>query len=227
MATLLRDPKTYKHDILAIQEPWKNLFTATTHYPAKEIFDLYCLGGTEEKPTRVCFFVNKRISSDNIQFKEHSQDLYSITLRLNKGQQFSIFNAYNLPKITARQSVLLSVYKALGKHNNNKLMLLSNFNLHYPMWEGAHVQNIEPEAENLIAILEEFALYATFAPGTITYRKRQLQTSIDVCFVTARLVNRVVKSKVNKDLDHNSDHLLISTTLDISMPNVDKLPRKN
>ena len=55
MATLLRDPKTHEHDILAIQEPWRNPFTATTHHPAKDVFDLYCPEGTEEGPTRVCF----------------------------------------------------------------------------------------------------------------------------------------------------------------------------
>jgi hypothetical protein len=69
MATLLHDPKTHEHDILAIQEPWRNPFMATTHHPAKDVFHLYCPEGTEEGPTRVCVFVNKRIDGNRIQFK--------------------------------------------------------------------------------------------------------------------------------------------------------------
>ena len=40
MATLLRDAETFKHSILAIQEPWANPFTSTTHHPIRDRFDL-------------------------------------------------------------------------------------------------------------------------------------------------------------------------------------------
>jgi hypothetical protein len=40
MATLLRDPQIHEYDILAIQEPWRNPYTATTHHPAKDVSHL-------------------------------------------------------------------------------------------------------------------------------------------------------------------------------------------
>ena len=43
----------------------------------------------------------------------------------------------------------------------------------------------------------------------------------------AGLVDRVTKSEVNKELDHNSDPIPISTILDKSVPNANKAPRKN
>lgn len=89
------------------------------------------------------------------------------------------------------------------------------------------MQTIEPETEELIIIIEDFALYATLALDTITCRERQSQSSIDICFVTAGLVDRIIRSGINKELDHDSDHLPISTALDISIPNADKVPRKN
>jgi ribonuclease HI/exonuclease III len=227
MASLLRDPKTHEYDILAIQEPWRNPFMATTHHPAKDVFDLYCPGGTEDGPTRVCFFVNRRIDSSKIQFKEHTRDLCSITLMLEGEQQLSIYNVYNPPQHTAQQSVLPHVCALLDKHSEDELVLLGDFNLHHPLWGGPDVQTIEAEAVDLITMLEEYALYTTLAPGTITYRERQLHSSIDQCFVTVGLVERVIRSEVEEELDHDSDHLPISTILDVAAPSASTAPKKN
>ncbi|KAL5371116.1 hypothetical protein PMIN02_013118 [Paraphaeosphaeria minitans] len=227
MASLLRDPKTHEYDILAIQEPWKNPFMATTHHPAKDVFDLYCPGGTEDGPTRVCFFVNRRIDASRVQFQEHTRDLCSVTLRLRGEKQLSIYNTYNPPRYTSQQSVLPHVRETLDKHDNDEFILLGDFNLHHPLWGGPDLQTVEPEAEDLITIIEEAALYATLAPGTITYRERHLQSSIDLCLVTAGLVERVIKSEVDEELDHDSDHLPISTILDIATPNANIAPKRN
>ena len=89
------------------------------------------------------------------------------------------------------------------------------------------MQTIEPEAEELIAIIEEYALYATLTPGAITYRERQSRSSIDICFVIGGLVERVIRSEVDEELDHDSDHLPISTLLDVSVPSAIEAPRKN
>ncbi|KAJ6436165.1 restless-like transposase [Purpureocillium lavendulum] len=70
MATLLRDPRIREYDILAIQEPWKNAFSETTHHPAKDLFHL-CYPATEEgEPTRVCFFINNQLSRELAKVEE-------------------------------------------------------------------------------------------------------------------------------------------------------------
>ena len=58
MATMLRDPRIHEYDILAIQEPWRNPFAATTHHPAKY---LCCHAEEEAGPARVCFFGFSRV----------------------------------------------------------------------------------------------------------------------------------------------------------------------
>ena len=81
MATLLRDPRIHEYDILAIQEPWRNPYMATTHHPAKDVFHLcYPAAADEEGPARVCFFVNKRIDHNRWRFKEHSRDVCSLVI---------------------------------------------------------------------------------------------------------------------------------------------------
>jgi hypothetical protein len=61
MATLLREPRINNYDILAIQEPWSNPFSATTHHPAMDRFHICYPDDEEGGPARVCFFVNKRL----------------------------------------------------------------------------------------------------------------------------------------------------------------------
>jgi hypothetical protein len=61
IASLLRDLEIDDFDIIAIQEPWTNPYTATTYHPAKDRFYLCYLTRDAEGSSRICFFINKRI----------------------------------------------------------------------------------------------------------------------------------------------------------------------
>ena len=83
------------------------------------------------------------------------------------------------------------------------------------------------ESEDLIDIMGDFALHNTLPPGTITYEEGRSQSTIDLCLVTTGLIERVIKSEVDRSLDHDSDHLPISTTLDHAVQRLEKKPRKD
>lgn len=63
MASCLGDPVVKKFDILAIQEPWLNVYTATIHHPIKNTFRLIYSDPEEvnKGTVRVCFFFSKPI----------------------------------------------------------------------------------------------------------------------------------------------------------------------
>ncbi len=84
MALLLRDPNIKSYDILAIQKPWQNNFTPTTHHPLKDSFRLYYPGfdNLEEK-ARVCFFVNKRFKPEDVEVLFHLGDFMTLTTNLS------------------------------------------------------------------------------------------------------------------------------------------------
>jgi endonuclease/exonuclease/phosphatase family metal-dependent hydrolase len=102
-------------------------------------------------------------------------------------------------------------------------VLLGDFNLHHPLWGGLNREVTDLESEDLIDIMGDFALHSTLLPGTITYEEGRSQSTIDLCLVTMGLADRVIKSEVDRNLDHDSDHLPISTTLD---PSVYRLKKK-
>lgn len=105
-------------------------------------------------------------------------------------------------------------------------MLLGDFNLHHPLWGGLNREVTDLESEDLIAIIGDFALHNTLPPGTVTYEEGRAQTTIDLCLVTTGLIDRVTKSEVDRNLDHDLDHLPISTALDLAVQRLEKKPRK-
>jgi exonuclease III len=231
MATMLRDPRIREYDILAIQEPWRNPFVATTHHPAKDIFHLCCLAEEEVGPARVCFFINKRLDHNKWQFKEHSRDICSLTIESDieqEGQRLTIHNVYNPARRSASENTALADIRAiLHEYQTNEQVLLGDFNLHHPMWGCPDVRHIDPESEDLITIIEDFNLSSTLRPGAITYEERTSRSTIDLCLVTAGLVDRVVRSQVDRDLDHDSDHLPISTAIDTRVQQLKATPKRD
>ena len=89
------------------------------------------------------------------------------------------------------------------------------------------MRHIDPESADLLAIMEDFNLGSTLPPGTITYEERTSRTTIDLCLVTVGLVDRVVRSQVDRDLDHDSDHLPISTVIDMRIQQLDATPKRD
>lgn len=232
MASLLRDPRIHEFDILAIQEPWRNPFTATTHHPAKDKFHLCYPPGDEEGPARVCFFINKTMDHTKWRYEESTRDLCTIIIDPGAEHQgeprLAIHNIYNPPKAANnRRSTLPSTRRALDKHRTTEQILLGDFNLHHPLWGGQDVMVTDPEPEDLIDIMEEFALHSTLLPGTVAYEEGRSQSTSDLCLMTIDLVDNVVRSEVNRDLDHDSDHLPISIELDLTVKRLESRPRKN
>jgi hypothetical protein len=98
--------------------------------------------------------------------------------------------------------------------------------MHHPLWGGLNRGETDPEAEDLIDIIGGFALYSTLPPGTVTFEESRTQSAIDLCHVTTGLIDRVIKSEVDRSLYHDSDHLPISTALDLTVQRLEKKPRK-
>ena len=196
------------------------------------MFYLCCLPRDEAGPARVCFFVNRRIDHKRWQVTEHSRDISSLTIEVSEErgvkQSLTIHNVYNpTQNSTSSRTTLVDVRAIVSKYQMNEQVLLGDFNLHHPMWGGPRIRYTDPESEDLIAIMEDYELSNTLLPGTITYKERTAQSTIDLCIVTVGLVDRVIQSQVDQDLDHDSDHLPISTVLDITAQKLEPTTRKN
>ena len=92
MASLFQDNDTTKYDILAIQEPWRNPFIATSYHPFRQHFQLSYL---DNPKTRVCLYVNKRIDLGTWSTSFISPDLIALKLSHHRSNRtIHIFNVY-------------------------------------------------------------------------------------------------------------------------------------
>lgn len=231
MATLLRDPRVADYDVLAIQEPWRNPFMSTTHHPAKNIFHL-CYPDVKEgeEPARVCFFVNKRLDHSRWQFEQHTRDLCTLRIRIRENtteHELVIHNVYNPPQSTPdRQSTIPLIKMKLEEHTPKEQIILGDFNLHHRFWGGSNIEREDKEANDLLEIMESVDMTFMLEPGTITYEEGDGRSTIDLCWATLGIVDRIISSRVDRDLDHDSDHLPISILLDVRTISMEVKPKR-
>jgi len=232
MATLLRDERIGDFDVVAIQEPWRNPFIETTHHPAKDIFHLcYAPNDADDRPTRVCFSVHKRLDHTRWRFDSQSRDICTLTLEVggaNAAQKLAIFNVYDPPKgAQDRTGVLPALDELLIRSRAAEQIVVGDFNLHHPMWGGERAVQADAEALELSEVMEHHGLQSTLQPGTITYEERNFRSTIDFSLVYMGLLDRSISSTVERELDHDSDHLPITMAIDLRLPCSEAKLRRN
>ena len=210
LASLFQNSRVLEYDILAIQEPWRNPFLATTYHPLKTHFQLTYLDDTA---TRVCLYINKRIDPGAWSVSYVSKDIISLTLRNpSSGRYLNIFNVYNEVG-TDTLPTLADAVAALDP--NSETIVLGDFNLHHPLWSTTHRRASDgPSAQPLLTILENAQLELLTAPGTPTHRWKDGETTIDLAFATEETASRMIRCQIDKRLDCDSDHLPIALAID-------------
>jgi hypothetical protein len=132
-------------------------------------------------------------------------------------RRINVHNVYNSgPNINIRGTRTLvklrNALRAEGEH-----IAVGDFNLHHSLWAGEDYHHQHAEADELIEIVEEQSLQLLLPPGTITYRARSVETTLDLAFVSQNLENSLIACDVANDMDNDSDHLPVRTVLDLSL----------
>jgi ribonuclease HI len=216
MAGLLADEQALEYDIIAIQEPWRNPFHYTTYHPVKDRFDLTYM---ENEGTRVCFYISRRLYG-TWSHTHHSPDLSTLSIKVQEQGQnertIHIHNVYNpSPSTDCPTGTLplleqmLQQYKASEEH-----IVLGDFNLHHPYWGGINCRTTHKEADELLSLAEANQLQLLLPPGTHTRQEQGQNTTIDLVFATPLIADSMLTCGLaDQGLDHDSDHLPISTII--------------
>jgi ribonuclease HI len=213
MAGLLADERALEYDIIAIQEPWRNPFHHTTYHPVKDRFDLIY---QDSESTRVCFFINIKLRG-SWTYTHHSPDYTTIALQIQEHhpRTIHIHNVYNpSPWPACPLGTLPLLERTLeGYNTEEEHIVLGDFNLHHPHWAGVDHRTAHREADELLAIAEANQLQLLLPPGTPTRQERDQHTTIDLVFATPLLADSIITCRLDEELDHDSDHLPVSTVI--------------
>jgi exonuclease III len=218
MAGLLADERALEYDIIAIQEPWRNPFHHTTYHPVKDRFDLVY---QETESTRVCFFINSKLRG-SWTHAYHSPDYSTIALQIQQHNTHQprprtvyIHNVYNpSPSPACPLGTLPLLERTLQVNPKEEHIVLGDFNLHHPHWTGVDNRGVEKEADELLTIAETNQLQLLLPPGTPTRQERGQHTTIDLVFATPLIAESLIACGLaDQELDHDSDHLPVSTII--------------
>lgn len=190
-------------DIIALQEPWRNIRDQTTYHPRKDVFHLVY---PENDKARVCFFINKKIDQSTWTYTVHSADMISLHITLS-GRELHIHNVYNPVNIEEVSTSIPLLKQILAKNPHKEHIALGDFNLHHELWGGPNTPKTHTEkAEELIIVTQRYGMEQLVSTGTITYKESTGENTIDLVFATGLLSESLISCGIAEQFDHDSDH---------------------
>ncbi|RFU25059.1 hypothetical protein B7463_g11279, partial [Scytalidium lignicola] len=244
MAALLMDRKAREYNVIAIQEPYLNSTKEPwkTHNPYPDRYQVY-MQTTGERP-HVCFLIDTtKIDKETIRITSRGHNVLTTHIKVKMegvNKEISIHNIYNphnrglgLGEEQARfadgeyeelltSSALPQLDQALARYRNNPQMVVGDFNLYHEMWFGNEpfTERDSNQTDFLIPLMEENGLELALEPGTITrpannVNQRIKGTCIDLVWATQEIQDRIHTCRVDRRLDHASDHYPVATKINI------------
>lgn len=214
MAQFLRDPAVLQADIIAVQEPWKNPYSDTTHHPAFGSHQILYPSASDigDQRARVAFYVSRKINPRTWRHTVHSADCQELELQV-QGRKLQIFNIYNPgPWDTNRADTVELLDRVVAPKGDH--IILGDFNLHHPAWSerDAHADpsqtdqttttNIDTDetgrdrrtrtdrrAPQLLEFTDSRLLDLWLEPGMVTRDWNNHRSTIDLVFGAQSLVD--------------------------------------
>ena len=211
MAPLFNQKMIDSFDIIALQEPWRNTHQNTTYHPRKDVYELSYM---DHGRTRVCWYINKRLSLVSWTVANHSPDLSTMCLQTKDNCTLYIHNIYNPTAGSGEPSGIPLLENVLASNLSNEQIILGDFNLHHASWGGPNCHN-DPLSSNLLVLAEQYQLSQLVPDETTTYAEGNGQSTIDLFFPTKLLAESLIKCKIDMQLDNHSDHMPIVTVINL------------
>ena len=177
MEPLFHNEIIRQYDVIAIQEPWKNVFQNTSMQAGNLGFQLIYPNSTQ---ARACIYVNNRIDTNQWDAIEHSPDLVTLRLRTSSGT-IHIHSVYSQPPgsyTSPASKTLEKLEKALESEGH--YIVVGDFNIHHRSWGGNRCQVEHSAAERLLEVTIRFEMQQALPPGTIIWTARGGKQILDL-----------------------------------------------
>ncbi|KAI7106877.1 hypothetical protein KC340_g1239 [Hortaea werneckii] len=136
-----------------------------------------------------------------------------------------IHNCYNPPPklLTSRNLATLQLLPQALSHPGEH-MLVGDFNLHHPLWGETLLPTQHTLAHDLIEATTRGNMELILSQGTVTWKSGNSMSTLDLTFATSGIAEQVLQCQPCEELDSNSDHIPIITSIETSVPQQTERP---
>jgi hypothetical protein len=205
--SFLIDSRIKKYDLLTIQKSWRNTCVSTFYNSFNIDFHLVY---EDTKNVKTCFYVNTRLHVDHWSMNYVFDDVCTIRIKMTNNKWINVHNVYNvsLNFYTTRSALIVIKTVKDCLNDDEKHILLKNFNLHHSLWSDA-TKSIQHNATNqLLNVVQQTQLKFILFSNIIIWKTRHFQSTIDLIFMTKKLqkefIHCMTRSKMNQSLNHIS-----------------------
>lgn len=210
-----------QHSVLALQEPWFNTHSLSfPHHPAWHRISAYDYAPSSwsDKP-RVCLYITKRIPTQQIVVLPSSSDIIlavDIKDHISLQTKIRMISWYNPPG-SARGFMTLNFWLNKYHQRHTPSIILTDSNLHHPIWNPPDYPNTDSFAKKLINLLSSSGFKLSSPKGVPTRFSTGTQpTTIDLVWSSWNLLHKIISCRVLTG-GLSSDHLPVLTTLNFSL----------
>ncbi len=208
MMSLLIDSRTKKYDLLTIQKSWRNVCVSTSYNSFNIDFHLLY---ENTKNVRTCFYVNTRLHIDHWSICYVSDDVCIIRIKMTNNRWINVHNVYSvsLSSYTTR-SVLVVIETVKDCLNDDeKHILLENFNLHHSLWSDATRSTQHDATNQFLDVVQQTQFRLALSSRTVIWETRHSQSTIDLVFMTKKLQEEFIHCMTRSNMNQSSDHISI------------------
>jgi hypothetical protein len=210
--SFLIDSRIKEYDLLTIQKSWRNACVSTFYNSFNIDFHLLY---EDTKNVKTCFYVNTRLHVDHWSMNYVFDDVCTIRIKMTNNKWINVHNVYNvsLNFYTTRNALIVIETVKDCLNDDEKHILLKNFNLHHSLWSDA-TKSIQHDAtDQLLNVVQQTQFRFNLFSCIIIWETRHSQSMIDLIFMTKKLQKELIYCMTKSKINQNSDHISIFTKL--------------
>ncbi len=168
---------------------------------------------------KICFYVNTRIHVDYWFVDYVFENVCIIRIKIANEKWINVHNVYSASLDFYASRNLLTIIEIVKNRLNDdeKHILLKDFNLHHSLWSDA-IRLIQHDAANqLLNIVQQIQLRLALFADIIIWKMRHFQNTIDLIFMIEKLQQRLIYCMIRFEINQSSNHISIFTKLMLIM----------
>jgi hypothetical protein len=142
-------------------------------------------------------------------------DVCTIRIKIMNYKWINVHNVYivSLNFYTTRNALIVIEIVKDCLNDDEKHILLRNFNLHHFLWSDA-TKSIQHNATNqFLNVVQQTQFKFIFLSNIVIWKTRHFQNTINLIFMTKKLQKKFIHCMTRSKMNQNSNHISIFTKL--------------